>query len=290
MLQEIPIDQVFPNPDQPRRHFDEKELRALASSIRENGLMQPIVVRPVGDRFQIIAGERRWRAHRILAERGQAKSIRALVNETTDGDMEIQSIVENLQRVDIRPLEEANAFHRAMARGLTPEQLATRIGCLVFRVHERLGLLKLDAQLQKLVEVGALAPTSGYEISKLPARKQMKIFKSISAGKLRGIVEIRAAVDAELAELDQADIFGGSGKATKEELDTVSRMEAKVTAVAGMVSAGWKDGDCIVATKVSPDRSARMAEQLAVIRRHLQIMERELRQVTAQAEMILPGR
>lgn len=148
----VPIASIDPNPDQPRKTFNAPALRELAASIRENGLIQPITVRRRGDRFEIIAGERRWRAHRILADRGEAETARAIVEDDVDDEtMDLQAIVENLQRADVAPLEEAAAFQRMIDRGMTPEELARKIGVPLYRVDERTGLLKLDDQIQKLV-------------------------------------------------------------------------------------------------------------------------------------------
>ena len=283
----IPIASIDPNPDQPRKTFNAPALHELAASIRENGLIQPIKVRRRGDRFEIIAGERRWRAHRILADRGEAETVRAIVEDDVDDEtMDLQAIVENLQRADVAPLEEAAAFQRMIDRGMTPEELARKIGVPLYRVDERTGLLKLDEQIQKLVASEAIAPTAGFEISKLPKHQQLKVLRAISSGKLRGIVEIRAAVRAALDELSQTDIFGASGKASKGEVDTLNRMEAKIARVADMVATGWHDGECVAARKVSPDRAAKMAEQITAIRRHLQTMERQLRQASAQIQMV----
>ena len=116
-LKRIPLDQIVPNPDQPRKHFDEQALRELAGSIRARGLKQPIAVRPIGDgTYQIIMGERRWRAHCLLRDEGELEdpTILANVRKATDEEMAIDAIIENLARVDLTPLEEARAFQRML--------------------------------------------------------------------------------------------------------------------------------------------------------------------------------
>ncbi len=115
-LQEIPVASVRPNQFQPRGQFDEETIAALADSIREVGLLQPILVRPAGDAYELIAGERRWRA----ARRVGLQTIPALVRETDDNTALEQALVENLQREELNPLEEAGRVPAAH-RGLQPD-------------------------------------------------------------------------------------------------------------------------------------------------------------------------
>jgi ParB family chromosome partitioning protein len=280
----IPITLVDPDPGQPRKHFDEKTLTELAASIRENGLVQAITVRPCGQRFRIVAGERRWRAHRLIG----AETIRCLVKDLRENDAAIAAIIENLQREDIRPLEEARAFQAMLDRGFTPEELARKLGIgQAWRITYRTRLLRLEPEIQRLLDAGAITANAAHEIAKLDPLAQVRVVKRINSGQLRSDAEVSAAVQAVIDKLSQSDFFGGGGKASEDDLAAVRGMEAKVEAVARMVAAGWKDGECIVARKVAADRAAKMADQLAAIRKHVAQMERELRTVAAQAEMAM---
>jgi ParB family chromosome partitioning protein len=147
-LQEIAVSAIQPNRYQPRDQFDEESLGALADSIREVGVLQPVLVRPVGDGYELVAGERRWRA----ARRVGLQTIPALVRETDDSSALEQALVENLQREDLNPLEEAGAYQQLIEDfGLTHEQIAARSGRSRAAVSNTLRLLALPPAIQKMV-------------------------------------------------------------------------------------------------------------------------------------------
>ena len=147
-MQEIDVSAIRPNPYQPRDQFDEEALGALADSIREVGVLQPILVRPVEDGYELIAGERRWRASRRVG----LQRIPALVRETDDGGALEQALVENLQREELNPLEEAGAYQQLIEDfGLTHEQVAQRAGCSRASVSNTLRLLSLPPSIQRMV-------------------------------------------------------------------------------------------------------------------------------------------
>jgi ParB family transcriptional regulator, chromosome partitioning protein len=145
-LQELPIAAIRPNPYQPRDRFDEEALGALADSIREVGLLQPVLVRPAGDGFELIAGERRWRA----ARRAGLQAIPAIVRETADRLALEQAVVENLQRDDLNPLEEAAAYQQMIEDfSKTHEQVAATVGKSRAAVTNTLRLLQLPPSIQR---------------------------------------------------------------------------------------------------------------------------------------------
>ena len=148
-LQEIPVSQVRPNQHQPRAYFDEEALVSLSASIRELGVLQPILVRPTeGGEFEIIAGERRWRA----AKRVGLQTVPALVRSVEDASALEQALVENLHREDLNSLEEAAAYQQLMEDfGLTQEQVAIRVGKSRSAVTNTLRLFQLPPSVQKLV-------------------------------------------------------------------------------------------------------------------------------------------
>jgi len=148
-LQEIPCSAVRPNQHQPRNYFDEEALVSLSASIRELGVLQPILVRPVGaGQFELIAGERRWRA----AKRAGLQTIPALVRTVEDAGALEQALVENLHREDLNALEEAAAYQQLMEDfHLTQEQVGTRVGKSRSAVTNTLRLFQLPPSVQKLV-------------------------------------------------------------------------------------------------------------------------------------------
>ena len=153
-LDELPIDAIVPNPNQPRMHFDEESLSDLASSIREIGVLQPILVRPVGDGYELLAGERRWRA----ARRAGLAVIPAVIRTTDDLGSVERALVENLHRQDLSPLEEAAAYQQLIEDfHFTHEQVATRVGKSRSAVTNMLRPLSLPASIQHLLADGRLS-------------------------------------------------------------------------------------------------------------------------------------
>ena len=159
----LPLQKVEPNPDQPRRTFDEEELQALADSIAAHGILQPLAVRASGGGFyQIIAGERRWRAAR-MAGLSEVRTVMELAP------------VENLQRQDLNPMEEAEGYQRLMKEyGLTQEEAAARVGKSRPAVANALRLLLLPEEVRSLVEDGTISAGHARAILSLPAARLQK--------------------------------------------------------------------------------------------------------------------
>ena len=153
VLIEVAIDQIEPNPNQPRKTFESNSLRELVTSIRASGVIQPIIVRQAGDGYQLIAGERRWRA----ARQAGLERIPAIVREATDGESLELALVENLLREDLNPMEEAEAYRHLLAQfGWTQEQLAQRIGRDRTSIANALRLLRLPDEIQADLRGGRL--------------------------------------------------------------------------------------------------------------------------------------
>jgi len=153
-ISKLPIEQIVPNPDQPRRHFDETALAELAVSIREKGVIQPLVVRAKGDMFEIVAGERRWRA----AQRAQLHELPVVVRDFTDTEVLEIAIIENIQRADLNAVEEAQGFRALIERfGHTQEKLAEVLGKSRSYIANLLRLLNLPDDVQVMVRDGKLS-------------------------------------------------------------------------------------------------------------------------------------
>ncbi len=151
---EIAIGDISPNPHQPRTVFNEDELNELVHSIKEFGLLQPIVVRPSADGFELIMGERRWRA----ASKAGLTTIPAIVRDTNDDDLLRDALLENIHRVQLNPLEEAHAYQQLLEEfGVTQEQLADRLGRSRPQVTNTLRLLRLPVDVQRRVAAGVLS-------------------------------------------------------------------------------------------------------------------------------------
>ncbi|MFD0205121.1 MULTISPECIES: ParB/RepB/Spo0J family partition protein [Saccharothrix] len=155
VYQELPVSSIRTNPKQPRQVFDEEALRELEHSIREFGLMQPIVVREVGEgTYELVMGERRWRATQLAG----LKTIPAIVRQTADDVMLRDALLENIHRVQLNPLEEASAYQQLLEEfGVTHEELADRIGRSRPVVTNTIRLLKLPLPVQRRVAAGVLS-------------------------------------------------------------------------------------------------------------------------------------
>jgi ParB family transcriptional regulator, chromosome partitioning protein len=198
VYQEVPIGSIVPNPRQPRQSFDEESLAELEHSIREFGLMQPIVVRPVDvGCYELVMGERRWRA----AQQAGLDRIPAIIRGTADDAMLRDALLENIHRVQLNPLEEAAAYQQLLEDfGVTHEQLASRIGRSRPVITNTIRLLKLPVAVQRRVAVGVL-----------------------SAGHARALLSL----DEPLAQEDLAARIVAEGLSVRaaEEAVTLSRTE-----------------------------------------------------------------
>jgi ParB family transcriptional regulator, chromosome partitioning protein len=153
-IREIEIDLIQPSRDQPRTFFDEAKLEELAQSIRTTGIIQPLLVRPRGGLFELVAGERRWRAAQLA---GLAR-IPAIVREIPDDRLLEFALVENIQRQELNPIEEANAYRRLIeSLGLTQDEVARRVGRDRTFVTNYLRVLKLPTDIQTLIEAEKLS-------------------------------------------------------------------------------------------------------------------------------------
>ncbi len=198
---EIPVGQIRPNSAQPRQVFDEEAMSELVSSIREVGLLQPVVVRPTGgDTYQLVMGERRWRA----TQEAGLEVIPAIVRETDDTAMLRDALLENLHRSQLNPLEEASAYQQLLEDfECTHEELATRIGRSRPQISNMIRLLRLSAPVQRRVAAGVLS--AGHARSLLaiadPERQEHLAQRVVNEGiSVRALEEIVALGEDEREE------------------------------------------------------------------------------------------
>jgi ParB family chromosome partitioning protein len=162
----LPVSEIEPHPDQPRRHFDEDALEELARSIAARGVLQPVVVRPVGpNRYQLVAGERRWRA----AQRARIHEIPAIVRQLDDREVTALALIENLQREDLNPVEEARAYQRLSEQdGLTQQEIATFVDKSRSHVANLMRLLSLPEEVLDMVQRDELSMGHARALATLP--------------------------------------------------------------------------------------------------------------------------
>ncbi len=181
ILHELPVAAIAPSRMQPRRKFDAKGLEELSASIKEKGVATPIIVRRRGDGFELIAGERRWRATRQAG----LKTIPAIVREATDRESLELALIENLQREDLNPMEEAAGYQLLLKDGSTQEELARQLGKDRATISNAIRLLKLPDEIQKAVGEEQITPGHARAILQMdtPAA-QLHLFRRIIRGQL----------------------------------------------------------------------------------------------------------
>lgn len=211
-LMELKLSAVVPNPRQPRGHFDEQQLEELALSLREVGVLQPILVRPLDDgRFEIIAGERRYRAARLAG----FEEIPAIVRQTDDTRLLTEALVENIHRADLNPLEEAAAYQQLLDDfGMTHEQLAEKVGKSRSAISNALRLLGLPPALQHRVASGTLSAGHARALLALDARQQEALAQRIVAEDL-SVRQTEEIVRRLLAGADTGAALGELARAAK---------------------------------------------------------------------------
>lgn len=230
---ELPLDQIRPNPHQPREVFDEDEMAELVTSVREIGVLQPVVVRPSGpDSYELVMGERRWRASRDAG----LTTVPAIVRETPDQDLLRDALLENLHRAQLNPLEEAAAYRQLLDDfGCSQEELATRIGRSRPQIGNTLRLLRLTPAVQRRVAAGVLSAGHAKALVALvdPQSQERLAARVVAEGlSVRATEEVVAFGGAEPADkrrrvsTARRSAFPEVEERLSERLDTRVRIEA----------------------------------------------------------------
>lgn len=225
VLADVPVAGVVPNPNQPRVHFDEESLTELAASITEMGVLQPILVRPTDDgTFELIAGERRWRA----AQRAGLSTIPAVIRTTDDASSVEQALVENLHRQDLTALEESAAYQQLLDEfSLTHDQIATRVGKSRSAITNSLRLLGLPPVVQHLLADGQLSAGHGRALLGTPDRaRQEQLAREAAVGGW----SVRMVEDAVRGDSDTPETTGSETSVS----DTESAVDDAIVDGAGL--------------------------------------------------------
>ena len=223
VLEEIPVSQIRPNPHQPRIVFDEESLVTLAESIRAVGLLQPVLVRPAGAAYELIAGERRWRA----AQRAGLANIPAMVRSAEDASILEQALIENLHREDLNPLEEASAYQQLIDDfGLTHDDVGQRVGRSRSAVTNSLRLLGLPGPVQAHLASAALSAGHARALLALgDAREQTQLAETIRRDGLSvRATEQEVARRLEKPRRDQPEGAGPPPEKSRSLLEVESRL------------------------------------------------------------------
>jgi ParB family chromosome partitioning protein len=177
-VQDIKISEIKANKNQPRKKFDEEKIRELSDSIKEHGVLQPIIVRKKDGGYELVAGERRWRA----AQKAGIEKIPAIIKDLSDADVMEIALIENLQREDLNPLEEAEAYKKLIDEfGMTQEELSKRVGKSRSQIANTVRLLNLDEEIKKLISEEKLTAGHARALLAIENKKErLKLAKKIS--------------------------------------------------------------------------------------------------------------
>lgn len=192
-IQDIPLTDIAPNPLQPRQHFDEKTLEELTASIEEYGLLEPVVVTPVDGGYQLVAGERRFRAFGKLGK----KTIPAIVRSTSELERLELALIENIQRKDLNPIEKATAYASLVDDfGLTQQAAAKKLGVARSTLANTIRLLDLPTEIQVALASEELSEGQAKVLLSLDTEKaQMEMFRQIKSGKAPSVRALSSAVE-----------------------------------------------------------------------------------------------
>jgi ParB family chromosome partitioning protein len=242
-VRRIPLDRITPNPENPRITFEEAPLDELAASIREHGILQPVLVRPVGEsQYQLIAGERRWRAAKLA---GLAQ-VPALVEEIDDDTALEIAIIENLQREDLSPLEEAAMYDRMIRdHGYSIRKLAGKLGKDKGYLENRLRLADAPEEVRELVSLRKDTISHAYELMKVAdPKKRRKLTEQVARGELT-LIKLRERIEGRrtrrASDPESADLAGDGVEAAAATPEATAALDD--AAIAGPASeAGWAAG------------------------------------------------
>jgi len=214
----VQVDRIEPNPEQPRLAFNQETLDELAASIREHGVLQPILVRPVGQNtYQLIAGERRWRASKLAG----LETIPALIEEIDDDTALEISIIENLQREDISPLDEAAMYDRMVSEhGYSIRKLADKLGKDKGYVENRLRLADAPDEVRALVSLRKDTLSHAYELMKVQdPKRRRRLADQVARGELT-LVKLRDKIEGRRTRVPRLEEINGSEPSLDLDLDT----------------------------------------------------------------------
>ena len=239
---DLPINEVSPNPDQPRKFFDAERLRELADSIAANGLLEPVVVRPVDGKFIIIAGERRWRASGMA----ECTTISAKVIEMDEAAAYVLSVAENINRADMTVMEESDSFQKLVGYGHDVPKIAEMFGKSTTYVEARLSLADLCTEARDLVARGQVGPWLARHVAKLQTANQRTVINKWARGEFDNesvAAEFASALHATETEVGFFDLVEPTfaereehkkqNSSVRKALDDIQRATALLATFAG---------------------------------------------------------
>lgn len=215
--QTLRLNEIEPNREQPRRDFNDESISALADSIKEHGLLQPIVVRPIDGGYQIVAGERRWRACRMIG----LSEVPVVIKDFTDFETAQVALIENLQRENLNPIEEALGYQTLMDKfGMTQDAVSKTIGKSRSTIANSLRILNLPAEIKEMVRSGSITMSHAKALMSLDDDFMLETAEKAAAGYItaKGIEKLAAKKDSPKAEESRDSYYKEMEISLKNEL------------------------------------------------------------------------
>ena len=225
----LPIASIITNPDQPRKSFDETQLSELSDSIRQNGILQPILVRKKGDKYEIVAGERRYQASKLAG----LKEIPAIVREIDDAEVFQLALIENLQRSDLTPIEEARGYRQLLdTKGLTQEGLARILSKSRSAIANTLRLMDLPQEVQDMMEEGQITAGHARAILAVPSEEgriklaQKVVAENLTVRQTENLAPLFSVTRNEIKPKNPApQYFKRAARTLRQALDTTVKVK-----------------------------------------------------------------
>ena len=281
-VENIPIGKIRPDPDQPRKDFDPQAMEELKRSLRHNGLLQPIIVRPDGDGYIIIAGERRWRAARDLGW----ETIPAIVRDDVSlEDAAKLQLLENIARKDLNPVEEAKAYKRFLDQGYTPKDISEIVGKDPGYITWLVKILNCREEILHLVAKGKIKTTLAWHLARLSPNGQMRALRKLTSEDMP-LEQAVAICDAIYAEENQMEMFPET-KLTEKQMEVArkfrSAFEKAVKALEELQEVENKNPGAlgeVLATEIDAAE-----EKVKLLIKHLEWLLKALRRKRARMEV-----
>jgi ParB family transcriptional regulator, chromosome partitioning protein len=279
---EVPLKKIYPNPDQPRKVFEQEPLEELALSIKEHGLIEPLVVvfRPTDDKdFMLVAGERRWRAcHIINLETAPVRII-----EANDAQISEMALIENIQREDLKPLEEAKAFKSLIDNGHTVQSLCHKLGFKhPWKVNWRVNLLNLYEKFQEALDFDLITQFEAYEMSRMEEfDDQDMVFHKIRSGELKGQTQVRRFVNALIEAKRQKSLFEFPKEKDRE---IITKWDKALESVSKLICNSFSSKDCQVLSKIFNGDAELNITKIDLIVNHLKMVKSALQENLSRQE------
>ncbi len=279
----LPLGDIVRREDQPRKTFDPETLQELADSISQLGVLQPLVVRPLGDKFEIVAGERRFRA----AEMAGLTELPVMLVDMSSDDAFVLSVAENVNREDMNPVEEANAYQVLVDQGRTTTDVADLFGKTEMAIQKRVDLLNLDGPLLQMTETEQLGVETAWFLSRLSVNGQYEVMRKMNTGELATEYDARRYANAVQLRESESPLFD-FGAENEEEVERAAEVKTKVSGWVQMAEKAAAGLDRL--NDLSLEDLASLGSDVEVLRIKLEMLRTQasrLRSRVVQAEAIV---